>query len=488
MKAAYVAWDQTYMDVVLQRGFYRGVPYLCIIKQQNRGKRDSLLVVRSVLYNFNIREEKPVTIFSGKFFAEVASFLLDNGMDDVPFLVGMDADTVFAPDNIHELLKQSRFPNTVGVCGYVAVDFTAGNWNLWKLYQSAEYTIAQALRRLHQSVVTHKVSCLPGCCQLLKVCEETCGDEVLIIKFGYCPTFKDNIFKQILATASEDRNHVCLMLSSRPKVQTRQALKAKAVTDVPQSWAVFLSQRRRWTLGATSNDLYLSTAPGVQWFERILATVNVLTWFLNPFIFASLASFIYAIFRKSSSSWAAVLPLLLVAQSANSSTDVEPWIVMCFVAVMLVPVWYYLCIPLWLLDTWLERFQFWAGMAIYVTCGPIINIAVLLYAVFNMDSFGWGKTRKVIADDSETDPALLADDASGSGSDGTPGVTSEKSSTPSTPPLVSDHSSRDSTPPPPLRTPPSPPTPPSNWETIRPPGPRKLQKRPRQKKFNCPLG
>jgi hypothetical protein len=37
------------------------------------------------------------------------------------------------------------------------------------------------------------------------------------------------------------------------------------------------------------------------------------------------------------------------------------------------------------------------GCCIYVTCGPFINIIVLLYAVFNVDSFGWGKTRKVIS-------------------------------------------------------------------------------------------
>jgi len=88
------------------------------------------------------------------------------------------------------------------------------------------------------------------------------------------------------------------MLSARPKVQTRQALAAKATTDVPCTWAVYLSQRRRWTLGATSNDLLLAFAPGVQWFERILAVVNVVTWVANPFIMASVASFIIACMRK----------------------------------------------------------------------------------------------------------------------------------------------------------------------------------------------
>ena len=46
------------------------------------------------------------------------------------------------------------------------------------------------------------------------------------------------------------------------------------------------------------SDLLLITAPGVQWFERILASSNVLTWFLNPFVIASVASFIYAATRE----------------------------------------------------------------------------------------------------------------------------------------------------------------------------------------------
>jgi chitin synthase len=292
--AAYLAWDQQFMDIEVQKGSYQGIPYFCIVKQQNQGKRDSLIVIRSFLYNFNVRFERPETVFSSPFFAHMVSFIKKAGMDRVDHLIGMDADTVFDDDCINELLLQSRFDHVVGVCGYVAVDWKDGNFNPWRLYQSAEYTIAQGLRRLHQSVATHKVSCLPGCCQLLKICEETCGPEVLIEKFGYCPTLTDGILTQIRATASEDRNHVCHMLSSRPKVQTRQALKAKAYTDVPGSWSVFLSQRRRWTLGATSNDLFLATAPGVHWFERILAVVNVSTWFLNLFIFASVASFIVA--------------------------------------------------------------------------------------------------------------------------------------------------------------------------------------------------
>lgn len=83
----------------------------------------------------------------------------------------------------------------------------------------------------------------------------------------------------------------------------------------------------------------------------------------------------------------------------NLVQDVPVPIIMAFVTVMLIPVVYYACIPLWLLDSWVERFQFWLGCMLYIFCGPFINIAVLLYACWYMDSFGWGKTRKVVAGD-----------------------------------------------------------------------------------------
>lgn len=301
-EAAYTAWDHQKMDVILRVGKYRGLPCMMILKQQNQGKRDGLILIRSFLHKFNLRDQNPDTIMSPEFFKTMCAFIEDQArLDRVDDLIGMDADTYFDPDCIGKLVQGSRIPNTTGVCGYVAVDFEDKHWGIWNLMQSSEYTTAQTIRRLHQSIVTHKVSCLPGCCQLLKVTEATCGDDILISKFGYYPTWKDGILKHIRATASEDRNHVCLLLAHRPECQTRMVMDAKAYTAVPQSWSVYLSQRRRWTLGATMNDVFNTTAPGIVWFERILAAVNVLTWFINPFILASLAGFFHAVAGKSCS-------------------------------------------------------------------------------------------------------------------------------------------------------------------------------------------
>ncbi|RKL34941.1 hypothetical protein BFJ72_g8940 [Fusarium proliferatum] len=375
---AYRAWDGQAMDVEISWGYYKGIPFYCIVKEQNQGKRDSLIVIRSFLYKFNIRNTNPTTIFSSQFLLSMTDWLTQEvKVNQVDHLIGMDADTIFDKVCISELLKESKYPNTVGVCGYVAVDFKDGNWNLWSIYQNAEYTIAQGLRRLHQSIATKKVSCLPGCCQLLKICDMTCGDKVLVELFGYYPRPLDGMITRIRATASEDRNHICQLLTTFPEAQTRQALRARAYTDVPHSWSVFLSQRRRWTLGATSNDLLLTTARHCQWWERILAFSNVLTWCLNVFVIASIGCMIVAFMHQP---W---------------------WIIMAFAGIMIVPLIYYVIMAVWLPQSMLERFQYLLGLFIFVVLGPFLNIAVMVFAVFNMDSFGWGKTRKVIAETAE---------------------------------------------------------------------------------------
>lgn len=47
MKNAYIGWDKKPMSIILQKGTYEGMPYMVIVKTQNQGKRDSLILLRS---------------------------------------------------------------------------------------------------------------------------------------------------------------------------------------------------------------------------------------------------------------------------------------------------------------------------------------------------------------------------------------------------------------------------------------------------------
>ena len=259
--------------------------------------------------------------------------------------------------------------NTHGVVGFVHVSPEVNKWSLWGIYQFTEYIIAQCLRRVQQSIVTNKVSCLSGCVQILRVSKETCGEDILSA-FNSCPKQEDNVWRHILSFASEDRNHVCLMLHMYPHVKTRQCLNAKAYTIVPTNLKVFRSQRRRWSLGATSNDILLTFKSGINLYERIGAIFNVITYSLSLFIFVATILFYYSIF-------------------------VHPSMLMLYLSsVIFVPIIYEICIILWFpFESKVDILRFFLGLFIYLIFGSVINIMIGIYSLLNVDCFKWGKTR-----------------------------------------------------------------------------------------------
>lgn len=285
---AYRARDGLFMPVKTQTGFYKGIPYVFVGKRYNQGKRDSLCFARSLLYHFKQRSENVVTMFNNDLFEYIGNNFINAGLDDITYLAGMDADTVFDENCIWEMIKEIRKnPKVVGVCGHVCVDFDGHNWGYWSLYQSVEYSQTQGLRRMFQSRITGKVNCLPGCCQLIRVDEATFGDAVLRERFGYCPKPNDIMTQHIMGNYSEDSIHASIIFSLHPGKQTAQALRAKAMTIVPQDWKVFLSQRKRWALGSISNEFVMIFRPGIILIERLQSLVAVITWAITPFIIAA---------------------------------------------------------------------------------------------------------------------------------------------------------------------------------------------------------
>lgn len=54
--------------------------------------------------------------------------------------------------------------------------------------------------------------------------------------------------------------------------------------------------------------------------------------------------------------------------------------------------------------------QYLAGLVIYIFLGPFLNILVLSYALWNIDNFAWGKTRKVVKE-----PEMVTEKVTNSG-------------------------------------------------------------------------
>ncbi|EMT64283.1 Chitin synthase 6 [Fusarium odoratissimum] len=381
----YRARDGLFMPVKTQTGFYKGIPYVFVGKRYNQGKRDSLCFARSLIYHFKQRSENIVTMFNNELFEYIGNNFINAGLDDITYLCGMDADTVFDEYCIWEMIKEIRKnPKLVGVCGHVCVDFDGHNWGYWSLYQSVEYSQTQGLRRMFQSRITGKVNCLPGCCQLIRVDEATFGDAVLRERFGYCPKPNDIMTQHIMGNYSEDSIHASIIFSLFPGKQTAQALRAKAMTIVPQDWKVFLSQRKRWALGSISNEFVMIFRPGIILIERLQSLIAVITWAITPFIIA------------------AFVELLIVFAKRGSEVMQDP-VFLGLICVLFFRYLYSFCIGFWLPRNNLERAQYFAGYVMHLFTSPFMNIIILVYSLFHSDDFKWGKTREVVRGVNEKD-------------------------------------------------------------------------------------
>ena len=370
-KYTYLTREGDINIINLYIGSYNDVDYILMIKDKNYGKRDSLVLIRRLCYCYNNHINNNYYISDS--FIKSTNLIFKNIFDnDIEYIINIDADTIFDYNCTYELIKGIEYhKDNVGCVGYVDINFNNSSiFNPFNLYQYSEYMYAQCLRRQVQSNLTHKVNCLSGCVQILKVCEENCGEQILE-KFNYCPKEDDNIFTHIRGIASEDRNHVCIMHSMYPHVRTVQNLNAICYTNVPKSIHVFLSQRRRWSLGAISNDLLLLFSPNINIFERIASFINILTLSITPFIFIATILFLKNIIINSN-----ILMLYLSI-------------------IMMIPLGYGFFIPIFIKRMhFREAIYFYLSYIFFLTFGFLITLSTYTYSLFSMDTISWGKTRK----------------------------------------------------------------------------------------------
>jgi chitin synthase len=377
---SYPTWDHKENLIQVYKGHYsfmdETLPVILLIKMENYGKRDSLVLLRQFCYNYNESLlGKNIPIDNNPLTAEMLYNLnLIYSGEPIDYIIGIDADTEFDYNCSYELIQGIEADKDIHGCvGYVDIapesDFLTSPFIL---YQYAEYMFAQCLKRQAQSRITQKVNCLSGCVQILRVSKETCGEEILA-KFNYLPAAEESIFNHIRSYASEDRNHVCHLLSMYPYVKTTQNLKAIAYTTVPTTWQVFLSQRRRWSLGANSNDMLLITLPGILFVERISSFVNVCTYSCSPFIFIATILFLKAIFT-------------------------EPTILMLYLCtIIFLPLFYALFIvPIFIRPLcFRQTFYYYLSYIFFYIISSLVNLVIFFYSISCMDVIKWGKTRQI---------------------------------------------------------------------------------------------
>lgn len=376
----YKTWDDNRNIIKIYKGFYtfrtETIDFVLIIKNKNYGKRDSLVLVRKMCYDYNEHNYNTLNDFAVsdslfKYFYEMFKTIYDTNID---YIIGIDADTVFDYNCSYELIQAIEKDKDIHGCvGYVDI-LPASNkqkYSPYILYQYGEYMFSQCLRRLAQSKITKKVNCLSGCNQILRVSKETCGSHILNV-LNYLPSEDENIFNHIRSYASEDRNHICHMLSMYPYVKSTQTLKAIAYTNVPTTMNVFLSQRRRWTLGAVTNDMLLVHMPDINPFERIAASVNVMIFCLTPFVFIATLMFLKAIITA-------------------------PSMLMLYLSIIIfIPFLYAFLIPVFIRPlSFRDSMYYYLSYLFFLGMGSFMKLLTYSYSIYHMDSITWGRTREI---------------------------------------------------------------------------------------------
>lgn len=424
---AYKTWDNVFEPLNIYFGYRNNFGFVIIVKEKNKGKRDSLTLLRRILHYYNKRTEYDIETqsniekyfsksFVNLFIAKTNKFLMkkidninsikelislddstsinsDNSVidncieyidsavieidyrdenDKIDYIYGTDADTELHEMCIYNLLTDmiKADAETVASVGFVDIYMKDSFINPLKLYQFAEYYSAQLLRRHFQSTITKKVNCLSGCNQLIKICKETCGDEILDL-FNKKPDKDCNIYRQILSTASEDRNHVTFMFQLTPYIKTIQTLNAKVYTKVPLNLKDFLSQRKRWNLGTFTNDTLILCNRNHKIIERFQAFVNMFINSLNTFIFISTVNFIIRIIIN------------------------PDWLMLYLSIIIFIPILYHLLTPFTKYRNSFKRtIYYYISYIFYLICGPFVNLTLHLYTLFKLDDFNWNIYKK----------------------------------------------------------------------------------------------
>ena len=176
-------------------------------------------------------------------------------------LVFLDSDNYTYDCAFHNLASTfDRNPKKLALAGFMTC-MSSGKlkWNLFNLVQDVEYCSGESNRSFELLMGT--VNCLPGGFTALRyevMYTRFSNDETVMEKyFGPLPDKTITDFHRNYL--GEDRYLTHLLHQALPKHSLGFSPAARAKTDPPPTFKGMVRQRRRWFLGALSNEVYMIT-------------------------------------------------------------------------------------------------------------------------------------------------------------------------------------------------------------------------------------
>jgi len=374
------------------------VPFLVVVKvgkpsevsrPGNRGKRDSQMVIMRFLNRVHYNEAmSPLEL---EMHHQIRNII---GVNPTfyEFILQIDADTVVAADSgtrmVAAFLADTRI---IALCGETGLN--NAKHSFITMIQVYEYFISHNLAKAFESLFG-SVTCLPGCFSMYRIRAAETGKPLFVsreVVESYAENRVDTLHMKNLLHLGEDRYLTTLLLKHHSSYKTKFIFDAHAWTIAPDSWAVFLSQRRRWINSTIHNLAELVPMQQLCGFccfsMRFVVFLDLLSTILGPVTVAYLAYLIYMV---------------------ASSSDLVP--MMAFVLLAAV---YGLQAIIFIMR---RKWEMIGWMILYIIAIPVFSFALPLYSFWHMDDFSWGNTRVVtgekgqkivISEEGKFDPASI---------------------------------------------------------------------------------
>ncbi|KAH8681030.1 chitin synthase-like protein [Xylariales sp. PMI_506] len=374
------------------------VPFLVVVKvgkpsevsrPGNRGKRDSQMIIMRFLnrVHYNLAMS-PLEL---EIYHQIRNII---GVNPTfyEYMLQIDADTVVAPDSatrmVSAFLEDTRL---IACCGETAL--TNAKASYITMIQVYEYYISHNLAKAFESLFG-SVTCLPGCFSMYRIRAAETGKPLFVsreVVEQYSTIRVDTLHMKNLLHLGEDRYLTTLLLKHHNKYKTKYIFRAHAWTIAPDSWQVFLSQRRRWINSTVHNLMELIPMAQLCGFccfsMRFIVFMDLLSTVVQPVTLAYIAYLIALVI---------------------SDTTVIP-----ITAFIMLGAIYGLQAIIFILR---RKWEMIGWMIIYILAIPVFSFGLPLYAFWNMDDFNWGNTRVVagekgkkvvISDEGKFDPASI---------------------------------------------------------------------------------
>lgn len=348
--------DAGFDNMWCRRGIYKGLPYILMIKEGMTDKVEFVDLIRNLLHSYNLRKESYHNSVPSAFFAWYEEWAELHDFASFDFLVNVNSETLLDEHCISQLYQQAlKNPACAGVSSRVEIDSRSSGWGVGNLFSNSQLMYDQ-IRQSHQTQIMHKASVSPSACQMLRICEETCGPQVLEEIKKRRPSPMSNIVKQICSSTEEDD-----MMYGSPELVTLQAVHAVTFACSSTTLSDFSIQRQRIAFSTCATNLAILCNNEIYWFERLSSAADLLAWCLPICSLAIIINFLRSAVLGQN------IPVLIVL----SAIVALPWV-------------YGIASAMRLARSWEGRLRHLLGFCILVLTGPIVAVVVVVSTVFNL--------------------------------------------------------------------------------------------------------